>query len=74
MAIDARLHAPKPTENVRGENSDPGAGCHTSQIFFGARLSMGEHVTANHDGDQAGNLRYSSGKQGLKRGESALKG
>ena len=65
-------HAPEPTKDVGGKDSDPGPGRHTRECAFGTRSSVSKFVTANHDGDQAGDLGDGSCEECLQGGESGI--
>lgn len=57
----------KPTFQAR----DASTSRHAGQCFLAAGLAMGKLVAADHDGDQARDLRYGTGKERLQGGETA---
>ena len=61
-----KLRAPKPTQYVRGHDRDAGSGRNASESLFGAWFTMSETVPADHNCDQACDLRNGSGEKGLK--------
>jgi hypothetical protein len=70
---DFSSHAPEPTKDVGGEDSDPGTRSHTCESPLCAGCSMSKFVAANHNGDQAGDLGDGSCEECLKGGESGIK-
>lgn len=70
--LGAGLHAPKPGQHVGGEHGDSRACRDAGQSLLGARFTVGELVSANHDGDQAGHLGYRAGEEGLHCGEAGV--
>lgn len=74
LRVQARSDSPQPGEDVGRQHSDTSAGCDPGQIALRTGLPVREHISANHNGDQAGNLGDSSGEQGLERRESGIEG
>lgn len=68
----SRLGSPQPAQYVRGEHCDSGSGGDTGKRLLRAGFSMREAVTANHDGNQTGDLRDRAGEEVLQRGEPAI--
>jgi hypothetical protein len=62
---DPRSDTPEPVEDIHGHYRDPGPGRYARESFFRARLSVGELVSTNHDGDQAGDFGDGSGEEVL---------
>ena len=50
------LHTPEPTQDVHSEDGNAGSGGDPSKGLLGSWFPMGEAVTADHNGNQAGDL------------------
>ena len=68
------LDAPQPSQNIRGEYSDPASCRDAGERLLCAWFTMGKLVSANDDGNQAGDFRYRAGEEGLQGGEPGIKG
>src|ERR1700677_451269 len=66
------LYAPEPTQDIHGENGNPGSGGSAGQRLLGTGFAVGEAVTADHDCHQACHLGNGPGKQGLDGGEAGV--
>jgi hypothetical protein len=56
------LHAPEPSQNVHGENSNAGSGGYAGKGLLCAWFSVRKAVAADDDGDQASDFGDGSGE------------
>jgi hypothetical protein len=68
------LNTPKPSQDVRGKHSDAASCRDASERFLSSWFAVGKLVSANDDGNKAGDFRYRAGEEGLQSGEPSIKG
>ena len=68
------LHAPEPTQDIHGENSNACSGGNTSERLFCAGLAVRESVASDHNCDQTRNFRDSSSKEALDGIKAGVEG
>ena len=60
------LYAPEPTQDIHCKYRNARSGGNAGQRLFCAGFSVGEAVTADHDGDQTSDLRDCPSEQRLQ--------
>ena len=68
------LNAPQPSQHIRRKHGDSGSSGHARQRLLRARLTMCKLVSANDDGNQAGDFGYGASEERLQGGEAGIKG
>ena len=68
------LDTPQPGQDIRGKYSDAASCRDASERFLSSWFAMRKLVSANDDGNKAGDFRYRAGEEGLQSGEPGIKG
>jgi hypothetical protein len=68
------LDTPQPSQDIRGKNSDAASCRDASECFLSSWFAVRKLISADDDGNEAGDFRYRASEEGLQGGEPGIKG
>jgi len=66
------LNAPEPAQDIDGENGNARSGGNSGERLLCAGFAVGEPVPADHDGNQACDLRNGAREKALDGGKAGV--